>query len=193
MADQRYIPDVCSRIDFHVGLLQAGAGKERPMKVIKDGNRPARDHLPKLRMLPRGKRTQQPHARAPVARPMATQPKTRRCRPAGWATAASWRTRKSADRTRNEEHGNSWKIGQRKAARRKPPGCDQAMRAGSEFPQPNESGVAPPRLEGFPHNLLPRSSNKPWSFFFRRLSGRNETRAQKKNGKFRRTRFRHRT
>ena len=109
MADQRYIPDVCSRIDFHVGLLQAGAGNERPMKVIKDGNRPARDHLPKLRMLPRGKRTQQPHARPFRRVPRRLSIKPGGVSPEGWATAASWRRTKSADRTRNEEHGNSSK------------------------------------------------------------------------------------
>src|SRR5262249_2068209 len=49
---------------------------KRPMKVVKDGNRPARDHLPKPRILPRGTRTQQPHAQADR-----TQYKTRWCEP----------------------------------------------------------------------------------------------------------------
>ena len=36
VADHRDITDVCSRIDFQVGLLQAGAGRKRPTN--EDGN-----------------------------------------------------------------------------------------------------------------------------------------------------------
>jgi hypothetical protein len=164
MADQRYIPDVCSGIDFHLGLLQAGAGKERPMKVIKDGNRPTRDHLPKPRMLPRGKRTQQPpRARARWRLSI----KRDDVSSGGCATVAPWRTRESADGTRNEAPGNSSeKIAQRKAASKQDSGdAPRPSAPGSEPANRITPRSRPPASKASRTTSWPKAATKRGPFF----------------------------